>query len=288
MALLFALSQLAKKFEWSLAVAHVNYQLRGKDSEADALLVASAAKKLGYPFYVLKKRARQGMSEDDLREIRYTFFEKLVQKHSFDVVALAHHQDDQAETVLMRLIRGSGSLGLSGMRQKRGFYVRPFLNISKDEIYAFLKQAGIPYRIDKSNAENIYFRNKVRNVLIPLLETYNPRIKKVLADTALTLQQEQSSKEGSPVLLVTKNKSRLSFELSSWQTIPKESQVKALRELFRQNHLLLPTKSLSETLLSDLRMMRKKGSTKDFFREYARLSVTLNDGMIDIHFKELD
>lgn len=288
MALLFVLDKLAKKFEWQIAVAHVNYQLRGKESEADALLVASTAEKLGLPFYLLKKRVRQGMSEDALREIRYAFFEKLVEKHSFDVVALAHHQDDQAETVLMRLIRGSGSLGLSGIRYQRGIYVRPFLNISKSELLAFLEQSDIPYRLDKSNTENTYFRNKVRNVLIPLLETYNPRIRKVLSDTAFTLQEEQSSKEGVSVLVATKNKSHVSFPLASWQAIPKESQVKALRELFSQNRLPLPTKSLSEALLSDLRMVRKKGSTKDFFREYARLSLTLNDGMIDIHFKELD
>lgn len=194
MALLHTLHTLQKKYDWQLSIAHVNYGLRGKESESDATLVKETAETLGLPLYTLTKKSLTRKSEEALRDIRYAFFEKLVKKYHFDLVALAHHQDDQAETVLMRLIRGSGSRGLEGMRPKRGIYVRPLLSFSKQEILNFAEKVAIPYRLDQSNAENIYFRNRVRNELLPLLETYNPKIKRTLATTAQTLQQENDEK----------------------------------------------------------------------------------------------
>lgn len=195
MALLSILSQLQKKYAWQLAIAHVNYGLRGKESDQDMALVQKTAETLGIPLYNLKKRSLPKKSEEALRDIRYDFFKTLAEKHDFDLVALAHHQDDQAETVLMHLIRGSGSRGLEGMRPQRDIYIRPLLTFSKQEILNFVKEAKIPYRLDQSNTENIYFRNRVRNELLPLLETYNPKIKRTLATTAQTLQQENDEKK---------------------------------------------------------------------------------------------
>lgn len=287
MALLHVLHQLSKKREWQLAIAHVNYGLRGKESEADASLVKETAEKLSLPFYLLKKKMNATSSEDALRTVRYTFFEKLVKKHNFDAVALAHHQDDQAETILMRLIRGSGSTGLAGMNMKRERYIRPFLHIPKKQILEYLAQSNVPYRLDASNTNTVYFRNKVRNVLIPLLETYNPKIKRVLAETALTLQQEKLSvdkKKNSSIFMIIQKGNRYRVDLALWQALSKGDQVKILRQLFSQNMLSLPTKRLTETILTDMVRIQKKGFNKD----YSRLSLHANNGMIDIHFKELD
>lgn len=284
MALLYTLHRLQKNFDWQLSVAHVNYGLRGKESEADEKLVSETAKKLGLPFYSLTKKSKPDSSEDTLRKIRYAFFESLVKKHSFDTVALAHHQDDQAETVLLRLIRGSGTLGLSAMSMKRGKYVRPFLTFSKSELLAFLRQENIPYRLDKSNKKNLYLRNKVRNELLPLLETYNPKIKSVLADTASTLQQEYALQQQNTLFPVTTTSNSVTFPFVEWQKLSKGERTTSFRSFFQKKGLPVPTKALTETVLQDMALHPKKGSTK----EYSRLRVRVNNGMIDIHFKEID
>ena len=152
MALLYTLYKLRSVYHWELSVAHVNYSLRGKDSVADFKLVQSTAKKLGLPFYfVTQKNLSAQSSEEKLRDVRYHFFDTLVKKHNIDRVALAHHQDDQAETVLLRLIRGSGLTGLAAMRPQRDHYVRPFLEIPKDELVQFLKSENVSFRHDTSN-----------------------------------------------------------------------------------------------------------------------------------------
>ena len=284
MALLHALFLLHKKYHWQLAVAHVNYGLRGKESTLDAQLVETTAKKLGLPFYQLTKKSLSQKSEEALRTIRYTFFEELVKKYHFDAVVLAHHQDDQAETVLLRLIRGSGSLGLSAMQMKRGIYVRPFLTFSKQEILHFLEQQNIPYRLDASNQERLYLRNKIRHELLPLLTTYNPRIKSTLANTASTLQQETSSSGAPTPFLVHVRKKSASFSLDSWQAMSTPQKHSLLRSLFQEKGLKPPTKALLETLGKDFSTQAKKGLNK----EYSRLKLRLNNGMIDMHFKELD
>jgi tRNA(Ile)-lysidine synthase len=284
MALLYTLYRLQKNFDWHLAVAHVNYGTRGKESDKDTKLVKEVAEKFGLPLYTLTKKMKGESSEDTLRKIRYDFFESLVKKHGFDFVALAHHQDDQAETVLLRLMRGSGTLGLSAMAMKRDIYVRPFLGIAKSEILNFLDQENIPYRIDMSNQGNLYLRNRVRNQLLPLLESYNPKIKKVLAETAKILQQEYGLQQQIPPLSVTTTTKKVRFHITEWLTLSKSEKNASIRAFFQAKGLLLPTKSLVETVIQDLSGKQKKGFTK----EYSRLRVKVNNGMIDIHFKEID
>lgn len=282
MALLHALAKLQPRFNWKLAVAHVNYELRGNDSRKDQLLVEKVTKTLGIPVFALKKNSKAGTSEEKLRDIRYHFFDSLVQKHKFTHVALAHHQDDQAETFLIRLIRGSGSTGLSGMQEKRGVYARPFLRISKKEILDFITSAHIPFRHDKSNDETFYLRNKVRHELIPLLETYNPQIKKTLATTACILQEEASLLSKQKTNLRKTSSSLVKIIPKSWERLSVSEQKKEIRALFQDRGLRLPTRNLVETLQKDLSSSLKRGSV----REYSRLRVERKNDTIHIHFKE--
>lgn len=284
MALLYTLNLLQKKFHWELAVAHVNYNLRGSDSKKDAALVKEIAEALKIPLYTLEKKSLSNKSEAALRTLRYDFFEKIAEEKNFDLVALAHHQDDQAETVLLRLLRGSGTLGLSGMRAKRGIFVRPFLYTPKSEILAFLQEKDIPYRLDKSNEENLYLRNKIRNVVLPLLETYNPNMKRTLATTADTLQKEQSDAREITPFPVHIQGAHVSLSRELWQSYSPYEQVAFLRRLFRHMDLSMPTKNLAGNVVKDLAAAPKKGFVKD----YSRLRLQVNNDMIDIHFKELD
>jgi len=182
---------LQKKYHLELIIAHVNYGLRGKDSEKDQELVEKLAQKYNLEMFVLKPRLAKKISENHLRDVRYEFMEKIRKENAFDSIAVAHTQDDQVETFLMRVIRGAGMKGLTGMQFKNNFIIRPLLEISKKEILEYLKENKIKFRTDKTNLESKFLRNKIRNKLIPFLEKdFNPNIKKTILESTNSLIQD--------------------------------------------------------------------------------------------------
>ncbi|MFA6047449.1 MAG: tRNA lysidine(34) synthetase TilS [Parcubacteria group bacterium] len=184
-------SKLQKKYDLELIIAHVNYGLRGKDSDKDEKFVRDLAKKYGLKIKILKPGFRKTPSEKELRDIRYDFFEKVRSENNFDLIAVAHNQDDQVETYLMRIIRGAGLQGLSAMQYKNEKVIRPLLNIPRAEIEKYLKENKLKYRIDKTNLESKYLRNKIRNKLIPYLEkNFNPQIKKTIFSSIETIAED--------------------------------------------------------------------------------------------------
>jgi tRNA(Ile)-lysidine synthase len=196
--LLDMLCRLKDKYNLELITAHVNYGLRGKDSQKDEEFVRKLAEKYGIKIYTLspalsRKRARRNLlpSENNLREIRYAFFEKLRKKNSFDSIAVAHNLDDQVETFLMRIIRGAGLAGLAAMKYKNNKIIRPLLGTNRKEILKYLKENKLKYRIDKTNKSSAFFRNKIRNKLIPYLEeNFNPQIKKTIFDASVSIGED--------------------------------------------------------------------------------------------------
>lgn len=193
--LLDILVKIREKSKLELHIAHVDYGLRGKDSEKDEDFVQNLAGKyqLGLSVLKVEKIKKSELNEENLRNIRYDFFEGIRKELGFDYVAVAHNQDDQAETFLMRVIRGSGLKGLSGMKYKNKKIIRPLLGISRKEIFEYLKKNKLKSREDKTNEENLFFRNKVRNKLIPYLEkNFNPNIKKTIFDAALNIEEDMS------------------------------------------------------------------------------------------------
>lgn len=199
---------LAPKYDLKIAVAHVNYGLRQKDSGEDAKFVAKICQAKKIPFYLLDKPPipSKGNLEENLRKIRYRFFEKIRQQSSFDLIAVAHNQDDQAETVLMRILRGSGLRGISAISAKSGVLIRPLLEISRSEIMSYLKSNKLKFRLDKSNFDTKFERNKLRQELLPYLEkNYSPKIKLHLANLAKTSGQDLASLENLAHQFVSKN-----------------------------------------------------------------------------------
>lgn len=174
-ALLDIFSKLQKKYFLKITVTHVNYNLRGNDSLKDEKFVRDLSRKYGFNVFVLNQK-RINFSENKLREIRYAFFEKIRKESNFDFIAVGHTLDDQVETFLMRVIRGSGLSGLSAISYKNQRIIRPLLNIPKTDIIGYLKQNELNYRVDKTNIKSDFFRNKIRNQLIPYLKKYNPKI----------------------------------------------------------------------------------------------------------------
>lgn len=161
----------------TLAAAHVNHCLRGEESDADEEYVREFCKNVGIECYINRvdinklSYERNLSSESAGREARYEFFEEIYTKVGAKKIALAHNANDQAETILMRLMRGSGMEGLIGIKPVRDKkFVRPIINITRTEIEEYCKENGIIPRIDRTNMENIYSRNKVRLELIPYIK----------------------------------------------------------------------------------------------------------------------
>lgn len=211
-ALLLAFDELIKcgRMALTLKVAHLDHGLRGEAGEADARWVEKLAGELGYE--VVSERAavarRAGAARDNLeqaaRRERYEFLGRVAREWEACAVAVGHTLDDQAETLLLALLRGSGARGLGGMREWRGFHeaadrlllVRPLLNWARRaETLAYCAARGVSVRADEMNEDEQFARVRVRRRLLPLLETFNPRAVETLARTAGLLRREADALE---------------------------------------------------------------------------------------------
>jgi tRNA(Ile)-lysidine synthase len=192
--LLHVLCSLADELGLKLVVCHLNHGLRGKESERDFNFVKKTAQRLELPFEGKRLgggETRKGSLQDWARKKRYEFLEEAASKYGARKVALGHTLDDQAETVLMRFIKGSGTTGLSGMASVRGIYIRPLLETTREEIERYAHDKGIKYVIDSTNKSKKYLRNRLRLDLIPLIEKdFNSSIKETLARTASVLARD--------------------------------------------------------------------------------------------------
>jgi len=198
-ALLRILADLRDELGVVLSVAHFHHQIRGAEADADQQFVEDLAGRLQLEFYcgsgnVPAHAAAQKISlETAARDLRNHWFADLITQGKVDKIATAHTLDDQAETVLMRILRGTGARGLAGIAaaQKAKHLVRPLLTTSRLEIEAYLKKLGQPWRDDASNLDTSHTRNRVRHTLLPLLEReFNPAIRQTLADLADLAQAE--------------------------------------------------------------------------------------------------
>jgi tRNA(Ile)-lysidine synthetase-like protein len=233
--LFFTMLAIAKREGLLLSVAHINHNLRDKDALRDAFFVENLAKEHSIPFFQTTLPKSASSSEEYLRTLRYTFLEELVARHAFDYVALGHHADDQAETFLLRLLRGSGADGLKSMRPKKAIYIRPLLSVWKKDILFYLKKKKLPYMIDSTNHENHYQRNKVRNLLIPYLKkNYQPNIKSLLVQTAELLQESFSPQVTIPSVGILQSKDSTTFSLDSFLALTKAERFIFLRKILSQ------------------------------------------------------
>src|SRR3989337_626513 len=197
-ALLHLLNQIKEKYDLKLFVAHINHKLRGQESDEDERFVKRLAQNLRLDFYarsfdVVRIARKKKLSiEEAAREVRYEYLNKLALRLKATKIALGHNAEDQAETVLMRLIRGAGGLGLSGMPAAKGKIIRPLLEVKREEIEQFLKEEDLDFRIDSTNLRKDYLRNRIRLELLPYLKkNYNPKIVEILNRTALILSSQE-------------------------------------------------------------------------------------------------
>ena len=165
------LSHLFRVSGFEFQIAHVNYHFRGEDSNLDQKVVEDFCKKNIIKFHLKdvseEEKSQMKSLQNWAREVRYDFFFNLLEKENLDFIVTAHHLNDELETFIINLSRGSGIKGLSGIPKNENRILRPFLTFSKSEIYAFAEENNIDFREDKSNQKDDYLRNKIRNQIVP-------------------------------------------------------------------------------------------------------------------------
>jgi tRNA(Ile)-lysidine synthase len=273
------LAKLEPKYDLELIIAHVNYGLRGEDSERDEELVIKLAEKYALVYKVYKVYKVEKISENELRNIRYEFFEKIRKENEFDFIAVAHNADDQVETFLMRLIRGAGLQGLSAMQCRNDKVIRPLLGSTRAEILEHLKENDLKWRLDKTNLENEFLRNKIRNKLIPILEKeYNPNLKKTILDSIENIAYDYD--------FISKLSEKTSQKFSGNVSVKKllalhpAMQRRVLRQMISQKKEDL--KEIDASHISEIIKMMKSTKSKAHFVILKGLKISRKGDKLDI------
>jgi tRNA(Ile)-lysidine synthase len=193
--LLHVLREFAPRWNLRLSVIHIEHGIRGEASLADAEFVAQLAAGFNLPFHLhhADVLAIEGNLEEAARHVRQAFYAELIASGTVDLVATGHTRSDQAETVLYRILRGSGLTGLAGILPVAEGVVRPLLKIDRTEIEAWLRSRSIPWREDETNQDRTYARNRLRHEILPLLRaSFNPQLDDALANLATLARDEES------------------------------------------------------------------------------------------------
>lgn len=196
--LLSVLLQLKNEYNLSLIVAHVNHMIR-ENAIKDEEYVKKFCEKNQIQYFIKRenvleksKREKKGLEECG-REVRYNFFEKVLKETNSHKIAIAHNLNDNVETIIMNVIRGSGLSGMKGIEAKRGIYIRPLIETTREEIEKYCEEQKLNPRHDESNNDNTYTRNKIRNIVIPYLkEEFNPNILNTITRLSEIVKEEQN------------------------------------------------------------------------------------------------
>ena len=176
-------------FNFSFAIAHCNFSLRGNESDNDELLVSQVASDMNVSYYLkqfdtsLHAKKNKISIQMAARDLRYAWFEEIRQENNYSIIATAHHHNDSVETTLINLIRGTGISGLHGIKSREGLVRRPMIDLYKDQISQFARVNNIIYRDDSSNMDDKYIRNNIRNNIIPLMKQINPSVVQSIGST---------------------------------------------------------------------------------------------------------
>lgn len=235
MCLLHILNTYKDKLKISIAVAHVNHCIRGEEADKDEYFVEKFCERLNIEFYSIKIDVNKLSLEKNIssemagRTARYEFFENIKNKIGANKIALAHNANDQAETILMRIMRGTGIDGIIGIKPVRDkVYIRPLINVNREKIEAYCKEHDLNARIDKTNLQSIYARNKVRLELIPYIkENFNKDIVATLNRLSDTVRMDSEYLDN-----ISKKKYKLYCEKNGEKVIIK-------RDMFSENNALV-------------------------------------------------
>ena len=221
-----------RKYGIEIGAMHVNHMIRGKEADNDEKFCKKLCSQLGVDYHTVKRnvpslaKANKISIEEAAREIRYRELEKVMKKFGYDKIATAHNCSDNAETVFLNLIKGTGLKGLSGIPIKRENIIRPILSITKDEILEYLKKNNVQYLIDKTNFSNVYERNFIRNKMFPQVKKHlNPKIEQTLFKSSLILKKQSAVLNSAIKIIsnhvVTREKDKLEINIYELGVIDK-------------------------------------------------------------------
>jgi tRNA(Ile)-lysidine synthase len=240
-ALLVGLAHLRTKFKLSLLAVHINYGLRGEESEADEKFVKNFCFKRNISLVVENlPLADEANLENQARELRFECFHKIARSYAMNKIAVGHNQQDQAETMIFRIFRGSGYTGLKGILPQDGKIIHPLLSFSRSEITNFLQKENISWREDSSNQENNFTRNKIRHQLLPWLsENINPNFIEKLSISADIFAETDEilhdlSKRRFKKLIIEANENSLEFDLTKLKKIKPTLRFYIYRQAYAQ------------------------------------------------------
>ena len=243
MALADGVLQLVIEGYCSAHVLHVEHGLRGEDALADAELVRRFCEEKGLAFTCVHvdvnayAQSNKLSTEEAARKLRYVALEEKAQELNADFILTAHHSDDQAETVLLKLLRGAGTEGLSGMQVRSGKILRPLLHLTREHLENYCALQNINYCYDSSNDDLHYTRNKIRRELLPYLEkNFNPAIKKAVVQSASILQEDddclnQMAQEKFQAIANCTDEGVI-LNVRKWQEVPAALRKRILRQAY--------------------------------------------------------
>jgi tRNA(Ile)-lysidine synthase len=295
LCLLHALNALALEFDLRLHVAHLNHQLRGEEAQADADFVRDFARQWNLPHTIEARdvaafaRQQKLSLEEAARQVRYSFLLEVALAQHSGTIAVAHNADDQAESVLMHFLRGSGLSGLRGMLPKMRiaelrirnwdsafhtpnsalkdiFLIRPFLETPRSAIDEYCAQHDLHPRVDATNVDTTYFRNRLRHELLPLLETYNPQIRSILRRTADVIAAEHEVLQAHTnyawgMTVVEEADTAITFDLPLWREQPIGVRRALLRQAIQQ--LRPPLRDIDFVHIEDAIEILQRATTGD-------------------------
>ena len=250
------------QLKFDIIVAHVNHNIR-KEAIDDQKFVENFCKKINIPFYVksidipqISKNQKIG-EEEAGRNARYQFFDEILEKEHANKIAIAHNKNDKIETIIMNIFRGSGIAGLRGIEPiKNNKYIRPLIECERKEIEQYCKEQGIEPRIDKTNFENEYTRNKNRNIIIPYIKKeFNPNIIETMDRLSNLVKEEDEYLEK---LVETKYKQFIKEETTKQITLDlkkfnnEEKVIKSRLLLYTISRLLGSTKGIEKVHIEDI------------------------------------
>ncbi|HEK20340.1 tRNA lysidine(34) synthetase TilS [Mucilaginibacter sp.] len=259
------MAHLLKAAGYNFAIAHCNFTLRGADADADEQFTRELAKKLGVNYYATRFATKQYADENKLsvqmaaRDLRYQWFQQLSSQHGFDTIALAHHQNDTIETILLNLTRGTGIAGLHGILPQNGNLTRPMLFLSRDEIQSIITNEGLAYVEDASNASVKYARNKIRHLVVPVLKELNPNLEATFENNLRNFRDME--------LLLDMQVKQIIEELLSVQGDELRINIERVNALVPQRLLLyklLQPYGFTETIVDDLIPALNKHAGRSF------------------------
>ena len=288
--LLHVLNEIKKQIDFEIYVAHINHMIR-EEADEETEYVKKFCNQIKVECYVKKidvqkqaKEEKRG-SEETGRKIRYEFFNEILEKTKSNKIAIAHNNNDKIETIIMNILRGTGMPGLRGIEAIRnGKYIRPLINIERKEIEKYCEENNLNPRYDKTNNENFYTRNKIRNIVIPYIkQEFNPNIEKVLNRLSEVATEEDEylnkvTKHTYKNLLITSTEEQIILDLKLFNSL--ELVIKRRIILYTINELLSSTVGIEKVNIDDIIKMCEKNIGNKYLKPIKEIKILVKNKKI--------